>query len=126
MVWRILLVAVLMAAVGFGYVFVRDKLAADKRAEYYQFASTVAETSVAAELYRNKHDSFLVVRDSILNKYAMTLADIQTFREKINKNQKEWADIWLIVDSITDSLVKLHYDRLSSERDTAADTTVNK
>ena len=122
MIWRILIVAVLIAAAGFGYVFVRDKLEADRRAEYHEFAAVVAETSFAAELYRNTPDSFLIVRDSILKKHAVSLEEIETFRAKINKDQKKWAEIWLIVDSVTDSLVKLHNDRLAREHDTAADT----
>ena len=123
MIWRILIVAVLIAAAGFGYVFIRDKMEADKRAEYTRFAGAVAETSIAAELYRNNSDSFFIVRDSILNKYAMTVEDIELFREKLKEKQTEWTEVWLKVDSITDSLVRLQYERLAREKDTTADTT---
>ncbi|RKX29329.1 MAG: hypothetical protein DRP46_07365 [Candidatus Zixiibacteriota bacterium] len=122
MIWRILVVAVLIVAAGFGYVFIKDKIEADKRAEYTRFAGAVAETSIAAELYRNNSDSFFIVRDSILNKYAMTIRDIELFREKLKEKQIEWTEVWLKIDSITDSLVKLQYDRLAREKDTTADT----
>ena len=123
MIWRILIVAVLIAAAGFGYVFIKDKMEADKRAEYTRFAGAVAETSIAAELYRNNSDSFFIVRDSILNKYAMTVGDIELFREKLKEKQTEWTEVWLKVDSITDSLVRLQFDRLAREKDTTADST---
>ena len=122
MIWRILVVAVLIVAAGFGYVFIKGKIEADKRAEYTRFAGAVAETSIAAELYRNNSDSFFIVRDSILNKYAMTIRDIELFREKLKEKQIEWTEVWLKIDSITDSLVKLQYDRLAREKDTTADT----
>lgn len=113
---------VLLAAAFYGYSYFRDKAVDKKAAEYRRFASVTAETSVAAELYRNYHDSFLVARDSILNKYAMTLEDIAAFRARISKNQPEWGKVWFLVDSINDSLVKAQFDRMKAAKDTTSDS----
>jgi len=115
-------VIVLIAAAAAGYVFVEDKIEQNRMAEYRRFAGAVAETSVASELYRNDHDSFMVVRDSILNKYEMSLGDIEAFRLKFENRQEKWAEIWQMVDSLTDSLVKAQYDRLAGDSVSTADS----
>lgn len=113
---------VLIAAAAAGYVFVKDKIEQNRMAEYRRFAGAVAETGVASELYRNDHDSFMVVRDSILNKYEMSLGDIEAFRLKFENRQEKWAEIWQMVDSLTDSLVKAQYDRLAGDSVSTADS----
>jgi len=115
-------VIVLIAAAAAGYVFVKDKIEQNRMAEYRRFAGAVAETGVASELYRNDHDSFMVVRDSILNKYEMSLGDIEAFRLKFENRQEKWAEIWQMVDSLTDSLVKAQYDRLAGDSVSTADS----
>lgn len=122
--WRILIALVLIAAGVLGFFYIRDRAAAKKEAEYHRFAGAVAETSIAAELYRNHPDSFLVARDSILKGYAMTLEDIAAFRVRLEKNDLEWEKVWDLVDSINDSLVKIQFERLNTLKDTVSDSSI--
>ncbi|MEW5923297.1 MAG: hypothetical protein AB1746_04850 [Candidatus Zixiibacteriota bacterium] len=124
--WRILIVVVLIAAGVLGFFYIRDRRAAEKKAEYYRFAGAIAETSVAAELYRNHPDSFLIARDSILKGYALTLEDIAAFRARLDKDGLQWEKVWNLVDSINDSLVKIQLERLKTVKDTTSDSLTKK
>jgi len=68
LIWRIIGVLVLAALIVTGYLWIKDWKEHRLQIEYRRYAGAITETSVAAELYRNKKDSFPVVRDSILRK----------------------------------------------------------
>ena len=121
--WRVLIALVVITAGVLGFFYIRDQEAAKKEAEYHRFAGAIAETSIAAELYRNHPDSFLVARDSILRDYAMTMEDIAAFRARLEKNDLEWEKVWDLVDSINDSLVKIQFERLNALKDSASDSS---
>ena len=119
---RIILVLILAAVIFFGYRYIRDSREAERQAKYSQFAGVISEVSIAAELYRNDKDSFLVVRDSILKKYNLTLTDISDFRNRLKDNQEEWLEIWNDISPITDSLVKYEQERLRVKKDRLSDS----
>lgn len=102
---RVLIVLAAIAILVFGYKFYREKKESARQAEYIEYATVISEVSVAAEMYRNNSDSFLIVRDSILNSHGMTVRSIDSFKEKLSGNKPEWAKVWEHVVRITDSLV---------------------
>ncbi|UCD17202.1 MAG: hypothetical protein JSV44_12245, partial [Candidatus Zixiibacteriota bacterium] len=46
-----------------------------------KYALAIAETSVAAELHRLDSDSFFVARDSILEKYGLTVDEMLNLKD---------------------------------------------
>jgi len=73
--------------------------------EYKRYASAISEVSLSAEIYRNEPDSFLIIRDSILNNYGLTIDSIDVFRSRLSSDNREWTEVWKIVQEKTDSLV---------------------
>lgn len=124
MVWRyIIAVAVIGLLVG-GYFFGKDYLRDKKEAEFRLYANVIAETSIAAELYRNSQDSFLVARDSILHKYGVTAEQMLSYKDSFPGNHRDWARLWEIVATITDSLANIQIEMIKQAADTAsADST---
>jgi hypothetical protein len=114
---------VLLAVIVVGYIMIRNIIIADKLDEYNKFAGLIAETSIAAELYRNNSDSFLVARDSILGQYELTLEDFNNFREKMQENQNDWRIVFDMASCMTDSLVDIQMLRLKAAHDSAADSS---
>lgn len=102
---RVLIVLGAIAILYLGYKFYREKRESARQAEYIEYATVISEVSMAAEMYRNNSDSFLVVRDSILDSHGMTVQSIDSFKEKLSGNKPEWAEVWKHVVRITDSLV---------------------
>ena len=97
-----LLILVLILA---GYLYYTDWRNDQQSKEFARYAGAIAETSVAAELYRNNQDSFFIARDSILNKYALSRDDLLRFKNKYKGKEYEWAVFWDKVVLISDSLV---------------------
>lgn len=120
MIIRILGVLILIAVILGGYFYIKNKEEAEKQKEFYRYAGVISEVSVAAELYRNDSDSFLIVRDSILRSYDLSMNDITGFRNRLKSEPRQWQRVWEYVDSITDSLVDWQYERLSKDPDSAA------
>ena len=123
MILRIIGSIVLLTIIVVGYFMIRDAIVADRLDEYSQYAGVIAETSIAAQLYRNNSDSFLVARDSILEEYGLTLEDINAFREKMQDNQADWRIVFDMVAYLTDSLADIHLTRLKAASDSTADST---
>ena len=121
MIIRILIVIIAIAAIVGGYIVVSDVTEAKKEREYMRYAAVISEVSLAAEIYRENSDSFLVVRDSILDSYGLTMGDIEIFQDKMKSDKREWLKIWEYIDHITDSLVGT---RLEAMRD-PADSTID-
>ena len=80
--------------------------------EFRRYGGAIAETSVAARLYQDNPDSFLIARDSILHKYSLTQRDMLEYRNRFKGDERRWADFWDYVVEVTDSLTA-HYDSLA-------------
>ena len=124
MILRIIIVVGLIGLIAGGYVIIRDELAARTETEYKNIALVIAETSVAAELYRNDSDSFLIVRDSILNMHRITIGELDAFKEKMKDKHRGWAVIWDFVSYYTDSLVNEQRQNMRAKSDSTIDSTV--
>ena len=122
MIIRILIVIIAIAAIVGGYIVVRDMTEAKKEREYMRYAAVISEVSLAAELYRENSDSFLVVRDSILDSYGLTMGDIRIFQDKMKSDKREWLKIWEYIDHITDSLVAERLEAMKDTPDSTADS----
>jgi len=116
MLIRIISVLIVLVLLVSGYYFIRDKYRANLDAEYKNIALVIAESSVAAELYRNDSDSFLVARDSILKQHEMTLEELNSFKEKLKNRPKQWRIIWDYVSYYTDSVAEIHQARLRAPK----------
>jgi len=125
MVLRIIGAIVLLVVIVFGYFFSRDKIIESKLDEYSLYAGVIAETSIAATLYRNQSDSFIVARDSILQQYDLTMDDIETFREKMQSKPNDWRIVFDMVAYMTDSVVELRSQRDKIIKDSVSDSTSN-
>jgi hypothetical protein len=123
---RIIGLVVLMAIMVVGYFFIRDAIRANRLDEYSQYAGVIAETSIAAQLYRNNSDSFLVARDSILMQYDLTMEDVAAFREKMQDNQEDWRIVFDIVGYLADSLVDIRLTKLITIPDSSVDSSIIK
>jgi hypothetical protein len=115
LILRIFGTIALAAILVLGYLFIRDRNRAKEEAIYRHYASVITETSLAAELYRHRPDSFLIVRDSILRKYNVTLDEMRNLAGKYRANLEQTADMWKMVTEMTDSVVKIE-DSLLKER----------
>jgi hypothetical protein len=122
---RIILLLVAIGVVLGGFILIRDTLEERKKEEYVKFASIISETSVAAGLYHNAPDSFVVARDSIFQKYGVTDSDLSDFREKLKKDERQWLQVWEYVRTITDSLVGEQMARLSAPKADSLDSLNN-
>ncbi|MCX6827745.1 MAG: hypothetical protein NT002_00435 [candidate division Zixibacteria bacterium] len=122
MIWRIIGVLVLAALIVTGYLWIRDWKEHRLQIEYRRYAGAITETSVAAELYRNKKDSFSVVRDSILRKYNVTAKEMLDFKERFKDDHEEWAVFWKYVTDMTDSSVKWWQEELRKRAKISADS----
>ncbi len=108
-----------------GYFYFIDYQRAKRAEEFAKFAGVTAETSVAADLYRNDSDSFLIVRESILNKYAVSINDLLMFKKRYRGQEHYWAEFWDKVVLISDSLIAYHQVRLNLPKDSLIDSTIN-
>ncbi len=108
-----------------GYYYFSDYQENKKTVEFAKFAGVVAETSIAAELYRNNSDSFLIVRDSILNKYAVSINDLLMFKKRYRGDEFQWAEFWDKVVLVSDSLIAQQQIRLRQPIDSLPDSTDN-
>jgi hypothetical protein len=122
LIWRIIGALVLAVLIVVGYFWIRDWRENHLQNEYHRYAGAITETSVAAELYRNKKDSFLVVRDSILRKYNVTPQEMLHFRDRFKDDPEEWAEFWKYVTDMTDSSVKVWLEELKKKPETTADS----
>ncbi len=120
MIARFIIAAAVIGLLIGGYFYGRDYLRNRKEAEYRRYALVIAETSIAAELYRNSSDSFLVARDSILQKYGVTAEQMLTYKDSFPGDQNDWASFWKMVSNITDSLANLKIEELNAQADSAA------
>lgn len=87
-----------------GYFIISDRIDLSRQEKYKKYASVIAETSLAAELYRNQKDSFLVVRDSILKKYDVTAEEILHLKDKLNLDPENLVAFWKITAGLTDTI----------------------
>lgn len=125
MILRIGLTILIITLAVAGYLYFSD-YQRDKRLEdFAKYAGVTAETSIAAELYRNKPDSFLIIRDSILNKYGVSINDLLMFKKRYRGDEHYWSEFWDKVVLISDSLIKYHQDRLRQQFDSLPDSTGN-
>ncbi|MFH2037068.1 MAG: hypothetical protein ABIJ45_11740 [Candidatus Zixiibacteriota bacterium] len=104
-IYRILIVLALVCIVYFGVKYYLSSQEVKHLKEYEKYATAIAEVSLAAELYRADPDSFLMVRDSILNQSHLTGDSIVSFRARLIDNKTEWKKIWELIQLKTDSLV---------------------
>jgi len=125
LILRISLTILIITLAVAGYVYFSD-YQEDKRArEFARFAGVTAETSIAAELYRNSSDSFLVARDSILNKYRVSINDLLMFKKRYRGDEYYWAEFWDKVVLLSDSLIIYHEKRIRQSLDSLIDSTKN-
>jgi len=120
MIGRFIIAAAVIGLLVGGFFYGKDYLRDRKEAEYRRYAMVIAETSIAAELYRNSSDSFLVARDSILQKYGVTAEQMLAYKENFPGDQNDWAYFWKMVSNITDSLANLKIEELNNKGDSAA------
>jgi len=114
-----ILIALLLVA---AYLYYSDYQQEKKAIEFARYAGAIAETSVAAELFRNKPDSFFIVRDSILSKYSLTTDDLLRYKKKYIGEEYQWAEFWDKVVLISDSLIEYQESLLHISSDTLPDT----
>jgi len=119
---RLFIVLVLIAALIYGYIYYKDYREAEQRREYLAYAGVIAETQVAAEIYRLQPDSFKTARDSILRHYGKTLNQMQSFKDEYKGDERRWAQLWFYVDSLTDSLVAYYDSALTADSLRKADS----
>ncbi len=125
MILRIVLTILVVTLVVAGYYYFSDYQETKKTAEFVKFAGVVAETSIAAEFYRNNSDSFLVVRDSILNKYGVSINDLLMFKKRYRGDEFQWAEFWDKVVLVSDSLIAEQQALLRLPMDSLPDSTNN-
>ncbi len=125
MILRIVLTILIITLVVAGYYYFSDYQETKKSAEFVKFAGVVAETSIAAELYRNNSDSFLIARDAILNKYAVSINDLLMFKKRYRGDEFQWAEFWDKVVLVSDSLIAQQQIRLRQPIDSLPDSTDN-
>jgi len=122
---RIGIVIILIGVVIGGYILIRDWESQRRSIEYRKYASVIAETSIAAELFRNKQDSFFVARDDILKRHDVSLPEMDSLHKKFEKDWPDAAEFWKYVADITDSLVKIQDSLLKMrQKDTSRDSLV--
>ncbi|MCP4704202.1 MAG: hypothetical protein GY865_06305, partial [candidate division Zixibacteria bacterium] len=117
MILRISLTILIITLLTAGYFYFSDNQESERLKDFDKFAGVTAETSIAAELYRNDSDSFLVVRDSILNKYGVSMNDLLMFKKRYRGDEYYWAEYWDKVVLISDSLIAHHQARLRQSAD---------
>jgi hypothetical protein len=110
----------------FGYKYIQKEHKKKIEAEYTKYAAAISEISIAVELYRNYPDSFLLFRDSILNKHNLTMDSIENFRAKLDEDKAEWAKVWSNVKTITDSLVGEYQFKIKDETSDSMTDSVYK
>jgi len=120
---RIIGVIVLLAIIIVGYFLIRDAIIAKKLDTYSQYAGVIAETSIAATVYRNNSDSFLVARDSILNRYNLTLEDVNAFKKKMKKKPDDWRIVFDMAAYMADSLIDIRTRRAKIPSDGSKDSS---
>lgn len=124
MFWRYIIAAAVIGLLVGGYFFGKDYLRDKKEAEFRLYANVIAETSIAAELYRNSSDSFLVARDSILQRYGVTAEQMLAYKDSFPGDHDDWSRFWEIVSTITDSLANIQIEKIKQAADTSlADST---
>jgi hypothetical protein len=101
---RIIAVIIIIVAAYYGYSFVKKQIETEREKIFHRYAAVISEVSLAAELYREKPDSFLIVRDSILSQHNMTIDSIEVFKERLSRDKRQWAEVWKKVKFITDSM----------------------
>jgi len=109
----------------YGFQYFRDQKIEKRQTRYEKVARVIAEVSVAAELYRNKPDSFLIVRDSILGKYDFSIEQLREFENRLTEKKGDWFLIWQDVAKVTDSLVGAEKERIRALADTANTDTLS-
>ncbi len=109
----------------YGFQYFRDQKIEKRQTRYEKVARVIAEVSVAAELYRNKPDSFLIVRDSILGKYDFSIEQLREFENRLADKKGDWFLIWKDVAKVTDSLVGAEKERIRALADTANTDTLS-
>lgn len=112
------MVAVIIGLCVGGFFYGKNYLHDKQEEEFRLYASVITETSIAAEIYRHKPDSFIIVRDSILNKYGLSLDDMDTYKEEFPGDHRDWARFWGIVSNLTDTLVAERIEMLRASGDT--------
>jgi hypothetical protein len=125
---RIILVLAVMGIGVLLYFYISDYRQEARRGEYLKYAGVMAETSVASEIYRSYPDSFIVARDSILKKYALTADDLEEFKARYKNDEPRWAEFWVYLDSLTDSLIHYYDSVYGGDVDTskvAEDTVID-
>jgi len=125
LILRIVLTILIITLAVAGYYYFSDYQENKRAEEFAQYAGVTAETSIAAELYRNDADSFLVVRDSLLNKYNVSINDLLMFKKRYRGDEYLWAEFWDKVVLISDSLIAEQQARLRQPKDSLPDSTAN-
>lgn len=114
-IYRVIFVLALLSIVYFGGRYYFSSQEENRLREYKKYASLISEISLAVEIYRNEPDSFLIARDSIMNHYGLTIDSIDAFRARLSEDNKEWAKVWEIVQTVTDSLVDENISRYNTD-----------
>ncbi|MCX6826294.1 MAG: hypothetical protein NTV06_03345 [candidate division Zixibacteria bacterium] len=105
LILRIIGLILLLALLIGGYVYLKKINRDELEKEYRRYTGVITETSIAAELYRNKKDSFLIARDSILRKYHVARIEMKSFTRKFKDDPQKWVELWKHVTDMTDSAV---------------------
>jgi hypothetical protein len=112
MLIRIVAVLIVLVLIIGGYYYFNEIYKSNLEKEYKKIALVIAETSVAAELYRNQSDSFLIARDSILAQQTLTIEELNAFKKKMTGQPKQWRIIFDYVSYYTDSVAGIYQTRL--------------
>jgi hypothetical protein len=90
-----------------GYIYIDEWRRQNQNEEYQRYAAVIAETSLAAELYRNEPLSFLAARDSILARYGVALEEMRGLYRRFESRWPQAAELWKRASEAVDSLVKI-------------------
>jgi hypothetical protein len=102
---RIIVTLIIAGIIIGGYFFIADKIEAARQEKYKRYGSVIAETSLAAELYRNQKDSFFIARDLILKKYDLTVEEMKNLADELKLDPEEMVAFWKIATDLTDTVV---------------------
>lgn len=126
MIVRIGIVVILIGLAIGGYILISDWENGRRSIEYRKYAGIIAETSIAAELFRSNQDSFFVARDAILKRHNVSLPEMDSLYTKFEKDWPDAAEFWKYVADITDSLVKIQDSILKiRQKDASRDSSVS-
>lgn len=121
MLIRIIAVLILIGLVVTGYFYLTDWHQKRIDESNRRYVNVIAETALAAEIHRLDSEAFFAARDSILDKYGVTLEEMLSVKEHYRGDMADWDRFWDEVVAVTDSLVAVQDSlRAAAKADSAS------